>query len=211
VTRRKKSGSRSHPDSASSVSDLGQAYYWGSGRRRSYVKAFPLLLEAAQAGDAECQNLVGYSYEHGLGTPKDLSEAIHWYGASAVQGHPDGSFNLALAYDFGTGVRRNARKAFSLYVLAAGSGSVKAQNNLGIAYLIGEGVKQNVPMAFHWLRRAAQKDVKAQYSLGRLYLYQLNKPCIARRWLQRAADSGHRDATRLLNRLRRDAISLAPA
>jgi TPR repeat protein len=47
--------------------EAGQQFYYCLGKRKSYKKAFPLLLDAAQAGHIHSQNLVGYCYDMGLG------------------------------------------------------------------------------------------------------------------------------------------------
>jgi TPR repeat protein len=77
---------------------IGQQFFYGAGRKKSYRQAFPYLLAAARAGDPHCQNLVGYSYDRGLGVKKDIQSAILWYRQAARNNDPEGLFNLALSY-----------------------------------------------------------------------------------------------------------------
>jgi TPR repeat protein len=108
-------------------SEVGQQYFFGEGRKKSYKNAFPYLLDAAYAGDAHCQNLVGYAYERGLGTERDLKAAFSWYQFAASNEDIEGLWNLALCYEKGKGVKVNEKRAFSLYRKAAELGDAKAQ------------------------------------------------------------------------------------
>lgn len=46
-------------------------------------------------------------YEAGLGTCKDMKEALHWHGAAAERGDAEGQLNLGTLYFFGRGVGRD--------------------------------------------------------------------------------------------------------
>src|SRR6266540_4600766 len=125
------------------ASEIGQQFFYGDGRRMSYRKAFPYLLKAAHAGDPHCQNLVGYSYDLGLGIEKNIQLALFWYKHAAKNNDQEGLFNLALHYEKGDGGELDIRKAFSLYKRGAKLGDAAAQCNLGVMYLEGVGTKQN--------------------------------------------------------------------
>jgi uncharacterized protein len=61
--------------------------------------------------------------------------------------------------------------------IKAGHGEVEAQTILGLKYANGEGVSQDYKQAIYWLTKSAEQgDVKAQYSLGRMYFYGTGKP-----------------------------------
>jgi len=96
-------------------SEMGQQLFYGAGKKKSYVRALPYLLQAAKLNDPHCQNLVGYCYDLGLGTKKDLRRAMFWYRKAAKYDDNDALFNLALLYEKGEGVKANPRKAFSFY------------------------------------------------------------------------------------------------
>ena len=66
---------------------------------------------------AECQ--VGYSYLEGIGTDKNLEEALYWTQRSANHGDRDGQCNLAWIYEEGLGVEIDLDKAKHWYKQAA--------------------------------------------------------------------------------------------
>lgn len=77
-------------------SDIGQHFFYGVKRKKSYVKALPYLVQAATLNDTHCQNLVGYCYNLGLGTKKDLRQAIFWYQRAASNDDREALGNPAL-------------------------------------------------------------------------------------------------------------------
>lgn len=80
-------------------SEVGQEFFYGISRRKSYRKAFPYLFEAANDGYIHAQNLVGYCYDLGLGVEKDKRLAAFWYEQAAKGGHREAVANLALHYE----------------------------------------------------------------------------------------------------------------
>lgn len=92
------------------LSDIGQQFFYGRGRKRSYVKALPYLIQAATLDDPHCQNLVGYCYDLGLGTKKDLRQAILWYQRAALNDDIEALGNLALHYEKGEALERTCEK-----------------------------------------------------------------------------------------------------
>ena len=48
--------------------------------------AFAYFTQAAEAGDITGQYWLGYCYEHGIGTAKDMTQAVRWYQKSAARG-----------------------------------------------------------------------------------------------------------------------------
>lgn len=76
--------------------ELGQQYFYGEGKKKSYKNAFPYLLEAAKAGEAHCQNLVGNSYQLGLGVQKNVRLSLLWYKRAANSNDKEGLFNQLL-------------------------------------------------------------------------------------------------------------------
>ncbi len=105
--------------------EVGQNLFYGIGVKKSYRKAFPLLLQAAHAGHIHCMNVVGYCYDLGLGVPKDRSSALSWYERAAEGGHRVALCNLAIIYDMGQGVPPDKAKAVALYHRAAALDNVK--------------------------------------------------------------------------------------
>lgn len=187
------------------LSEVGQNLFYGINVKRSYRKAFPYLLEAANRGEIHAQNLVGYCYGLGLGVKKDRLQAIFWYQQAAKYHHEEALFNLGVSYDKGNGAE-DLKKALSFYKRAAALGHDGAQCNLGVNYLEGLGTRRNLTKGIEWMRKAARNgSVVAQYNLGMAYLdgegVRPNKRN-ARLWLQKAANQGHKKAVSALRRAR---------
>jgi TPR repeat protein len=62
--------------------ELAQAYFMGDGVAHDQKLAAYWYQKAAESGNPEAQNLVGYFYEMGLGVPVDAARAFHWYQLS---------------------------------------------------------------------------------------------------------------------------------
>ena len=103
--------------------------------RTEETEAVRQLRQAAERGDAEAQNNLGVSYDHGDGIAKDDAEAVRWYRLAAEQGHAKAQNNLGTMYKFGVGVPKDAVAAVRWYRLAAEQGHAKAQYNLGVRVL----------------------------------------------------------------------------
>ncbi len=58
----------------------------------------------------------------GLGVAQDYTEAFKWFSKSALQGNPNGQFDLGSAYANGNGVPKNYIEAYMWYSLAAAQG-----------------------------------------------------------------------------------------
>ena len=89
---------------------------------KQYDKCFAGHLLLAEQGYplAECQT--GYFYLEGLGTEKDLEQAVYWTRRAAEHGDWDGQFNLGCFYEEGLGADRNPEEAARWYRQAACQG-----------------------------------------------------------------------------------------
>ncbi|KXU39197.1 hypothetical protein AXE65_09820 [Ventosimonas gracilis] len=75
---------------------LAQFYLQGKHVEQNYQKALYFFQRAVvqEPGDSrslDAQYLIGTLYEKGLGTDKNLGEAIRWYQLAAKRGHPEAS------------------------------------------------------------------------------------------------------------------------
>jgi TPR repeat protein len=68
---------------------------------KNYTNAFKLLKPIADRGDAEAQCMVANMYHLGLGSERDVLEAVKWYKKSASQGYGVASNNLAEIFAIG--------------------------------------------------------------------------------------------------------------
>jgi hypothetical protein len=149
---------------------LGEAYGSWGGRPIDEIR------EAAENGDARAQNWLAlrYSIGFGVGSGRDLAEAVRWYRRAADQGDAFGQLSLGWMYDniyLGVpGVGQDYVEAARWYRKAADQGYAPAEFHLGVMYDKGEGVPQDHAEAVRWYRRAADKgDAFAQCNLGLKY------------------------------------------
>ena len=101
--------------------------------RGDYSKALREFQDAARAGDARAEHMLGYMAEQGLGRTADLAEALRRYRAAAQAGLPASMVVLGFKHDIGEDLPRDGAAAHGYYAEAARRGSVVAKNNL--AYL----------------------------------------------------------------------------
>jgi len=110
---------------------LAKMFFFGeSGQNIDYKRAFPYALLAAEAGDAEGQNMVGVMRNFGWGVNRDKSEAAKWFSKAAEQGHAKAQASYADALLNGTGVKMNKVEAIKFYTLSANQGEVTGKNPL---------------------------------------------------------------------------------
>jgi len=67
-------------------------------------------------------NVIGFSFNHGIGVRRDLDEALKWYRMSAERGHRRALNNLGILYADGAGVPQDSVEAHRLWILAAAQG-----------------------------------------------------------------------------------------
>ncbi|MBR5638613.1 MAG: SEL1-like repeat protein [Muribaculaceae bacterium] len=131
------------------------------------------LVNAAENGDSEAQNILGECYYLGYGVDENKGAAIEWFEKAANQGYIDAQFSLGACYYDGEGVSKNYEEAVKWLTKAANNGHVVAQYILAICYDNGEGVLQNKETAFSLYLKAAEQglplainDLGACYEFG---------------------------------------------
>ncbi len=134
-------------------------------------EALPVLLAAAEAGDARAQNTMGYAAEAGLGGPADMDAALRWYGLAAAQGYPKASYNIGAIYRWGApGVPQDGARAREALAVAAAMDYPPAMAEYGHMLVHGEGGPKDVETGLAYLRMGAQLgDSDAMQWLGTLY------------------------------------------
>jgi TPR repeat protein len=158
--------------------------------------------KGSEAGDSDCQYLLGIMYLEARGVPQDDKEAAKWLQLSAEDGNPKAATNVGLLYYYGRGVPKSLSRAFDYFRQAALQDEIDAQYNVGLSLYSGAGVTQDYRAAFDWLSHAAVKGFPdAQYLLAILYYEGKGTPQDfdqASKWLRRAAEQGNRQAQHLL-------------
>ena len=96
-----------------------------------YAAAFPLAYEAAAANIPEAEYMVGYLYQHGLGTEVDLEWAFTFYLYAATDGYPEGMNAVAWCYQTGTGTEKDLEEVdywMTKYTAITGGGQGTTAN-----------------------------------------------------------------------------------
>ena len=98
----------------------------------------------------------GFEHEAGNGAPKDLAEAVYWYGLAGADGQSAALQALGNMAVRGQGFAKpNPAMAERLWRAAAARGEAAAQHHLGVMFERGIGTTANRDAAISWYRRAA--------------------------------------------------------
>jgi TPR repeat protein len=131
---------------APSMRYLGYAYLSGEdGLAQDQKKGFALMLQAAKLGCAQAQYDVGTLLKNGgVGTTKDMSQAIHWLEKAVAQKYPEAYINLANCLIPGGGAPVDIKRALKLYEDA-------------LPLLTDPNKKQNVQQGIEMMRKALRQ------------------------------------------------------
>jgi len=144
---------------------------------------------------------LGFAYETGQGTPKDINKAVQLYTKAASADYDQAMFHLANCYSKGIGVQRDRKIAAQWFRKAADQGHASAAYNLGLQLYHGDGVEENKADAFAMFKKAADVGhTDAAYNVGVYYLStrgparDTDADEKAMEWFERAASKGSTDA-----------------
>jgi hypothetical protein len=129
--------------------------YEMTGEAANLEEAIKWYRKAADQGQPEAQNALGFLHQWGRGVPQDFSEAVRWYRKSADQGDPNGQSNLGKMYLEGTGVAQDSSQAAEWYRKSAEQGWAWGQSELAHLYAAGNGVAKDLVSAYMWCSLAA--------------------------------------------------------
>ena len=138
-------------DDPQELLDRGLMYY----NAEEYSDAAEWFRKAAELGNAEAQNNMGYLYDNGMGVPELEGEAIGWYSKAAEQGHIPAMINLALCYYSGKEEYRDYEKAYRWFKSAYDLGDTDAAFFLGQCYAYGQGTEKDPEKALEILTVAS--------------------------------------------------------
>ena len=130
-----------------------------------------LIREAAEAGLADAQVVLGQMLLDGTELPGDARAGFGWFMRAAAQEHVLGLNMVGRCYELGRGVAPDPARAAECYRVAAARGLAEAMYNyatqLALGFEGGGGVAQDKAAALVWLRRAAaQGFAKAENFVG---------------------------------------------
>ena len=92
-----------------------------------FAEAYEMLLPAAQAGNADAEELIGVMYAMGLGRERDDRRAFDWYLRASLKGHPGAQSGIGWYYEVGRGLPApDLVGAYAWYTLSAMGGDPDA-------------------------------------------------------------------------------------
>lgn len=167
--------------------------------------SLPDIIQAANRGDAEAENELGFMYATGAnGLPRDLTKALDWYRKAAAQGFAKAEVNLGDMYFYGLGgLDKSYLDALSWYLKAAAQQNSGAEFRLGSMFEQGLGTAKDLQRAADYYRQAADQNYPdAENIMG--YLYETGGDGVkqdygqAVEWFTKAASQGFRKAEKNL-------------
>ncbi|MEM7056792.1 MAG: tetratricopeptide repeat protein [Pseudomonadota bacterium] len=106
----------------------------------NYQAALEVLIPAAEAGDANAQNIVGDAYDVGNGVDIDYNLARDWWTKSADQGFSKALYNLGKMLSEGRdGLEPDYEEAKRRLTESARKANGDAFNELGLMHALGRG------------------------------------------------------------------------
>ena len=145
------------------MNDLGAQYYDGN---RGFKQDFNLAIEyykmAAEKGNRQsCENL-GYCYYYGRDGEPDYEKAFHYFALGAFDGHLISLYKVGDMYYNGYYVEKNLKEAFYIYTRCLETMTEEAEKNcagpiylrLGKMFFNGYGTEKDLRTALTCFQRA---------------------------------------------------------
>lgn len=140
--------------------------------KRDQTRAYSMVKELAEAGDARAQYMLGTAYILGAGVEADETEGVEWFRKSAKGGYDVGQYWYAYKLSRGQGVpEADWEAALPWFQRAARQGHVNAQFSLGeIHESCRAGFDRDFEKAAFWYRKAdgVEDSMPARINLRRL-------------------------------------------
>ena len=121
----------------------------------STEEAFTLMAGEAEKGNANAMLTLGTMYERGIGTPRNFTKALEWYGKASAAGLAEGYYNVGVCYEIGMGTAVDQARAFTNFEKSAELGLSQGLYKLASVYFTGVGTEKNEPWGVELLGRAA--------------------------------------------------------
>lgn len=147
----------------------GLSYENGDGIGQDYLEAMTWYTKAAEAGNADAMNNIGYMYENGRGIERDVSTAMDWYRKAAELGNSSAMSNIGALYYTGTGVEQDYQAAMNWFLRSAENGNTEVLYLIGSMFDKGLGVPKDMEKATEYYTKAAENgDSEAAARLEQL-------------------------------------------
>lgn len=153
---------------ASALNRMGELYERGLGVERDYTRSFDLYQKSAILGNPYGQANLANSLFFGVGTRRNLPEALVWARKGAEGDVPMAINQVGWQYRTGMGVAVDTAEARRRYQRSAELGDLTGASQLGWMYAHVEPI--DYQLAMKWYRKAAdQNDQTAENNIGYLY------------------------------------------
>lgn len=126
---------------------------WELIKSGKYDQAFRECLTCAKRGSADAGVLLGWMYQTGTGTEKNLDEAKKWYESAKSDNPGQAEFYLGTIYR----AQHDNVRGLEAFNNAARAGYAPAMYHLGRLYLFGDGVPRDEAVAFRYFEEAAKR------------------------------------------------------
>ena len=175
---------RAYADSAIELGNMAGKYIFAEISEQEYLgdaeelykAGFKVIKEKVEQGDLHYSNVLGYAYRFGIGTKKDIEQAIKVFTPSAEQGNAMSLGHLSELYL----EQDKIEKAKPLMLKAAEKNNSKAQLNLSF-------IDDDTEKSLYWLNKAAENnEISAIMNLA--YYYHDKDIKKAASYYQKAAD-----------------------
>ena len=141
----------------------------GKGITKNDAEAMQWAHKAADAGNAEAQDFVGFAYLRGAVVKRNPEIAIAYFKEAADES-AQAAFNLGQCYFGAQGTEQDCPKALEWWKKAAEKGHGRAAANAAMAYRSGEGVEPDAALARQLAERAAElNDPSGLVLLGEMH------------------------------------------
>lgn len=161
---------RSRAENGDSVAqaELAFRYRDGKGVAKNDAESMKWAHRAADAGNADALDFVGFTYLRGAVVKRNPAVAFGYFKAAANDS-AQAAFNLGQCYFGAQGTEQDIPKALEWWKKAAERGHGRAASTAAMAYLSGEGVAADPVLARKLAERAAElNDPSGLIVLGEL-------------------------------------------
>ncbi|MCR5226505.1 MAG: sel1 repeat family protein [Eubacterium sp.] len=148
---------------AAAMNDLGVQYYDGNrGFEQSFEKAIKYYQMAADLGDRQAQENLGYCYYYGRAGEPDYEKAFNYFALGAFDDHIISLYKIGDMYYNGYYVQKNRTEAFTIYrhcldIMTDEAARVTAGPvylRLAKCYLNGHGIEVDLMAALNCYQKA---------------------------------------------------------
>ena len=140
--------------------NMRMQYYYGLAldKTNNTVEALRRVKMAAEAGDADAMDSLGFYFATGRGVVKNPQRAFELFSKAAALGNASSISNLGSMYSNAMFVKQDFPKALDYYEKAVEAGNSFALNQIGVMYFAGKGVERDYHAAAEYFQQAADLD-----------------------------------------------------